>query len=112
MFSALWSWDGFRQIVQDAVNAIGNFIITGLQGVIAWLFALFMDMTGAVIEGFMSIIPGGYDIGDVSSLMDSVNMANSWVPFDLALSLIALWYGWVALFFGVKISLKVTPFIG
>ena len=40
MFSALWSWDGFREIIQDAVNAIGNFIVSGLQGVIAWVFSL------------------------------------------------------------------------
>ena len=104
MFSALWSWDGFREIIQDAVNAIGNFIVSGLQGVIAWVFSLFMDMTTAIIGSFLEAIPGGYGIEDVSVLMISVNAANAWVPFDLALTFLTLWYGWVAVFFGIKLT--------
>jgi hypothetical protein len=92
------SW--WEQAIMDAITTFWN-----------WLLDTLGDAVGEAIDWILASIPDNWMV-DTAVLGQWLEIANVWLPVDYGLTLMGMYYGFVAVFCTVKFILKCIPTVG
>ena len=76
-----------------------------------WLLSTMLDMANSLMGAIVNNMPSGWQ-ANISGIAPYVSLANAWVPIDLGLVLLGLYYTFLGVFVAVKFILKLIPGIG
>ena len=76
-----------------------------------WVQDTFWSALSGLADSFMSMLPQSFQV-NCASLAGYMAIANCWIPLDLGLSLLLIYWGFVSMFVMIKMVLKLIPWIG
>jgi hypothetical protein len=73
--------------------------------------AFFKVLTDGIVNGFVDSVPD-FGVAALDAPADYLGVANQYVPLDLLVSCILLYWGFVGVFWLFKMALKLIPTVG
>jgi hypothetical protein len=117
-----WAAVASAQTTQPALTSDGSWISSlissllntawgWLQSLCYWFLACLFDMGSWVLDLLIAAVPQSL-WPTFGTIQQYVDIANQWVPVDLALTLLGAYLTFLAVFVSIKCILKLIPTIG
>ena len=86
-------------------------IINALTAFWEWLSNSIKDLVDTGLGFLLEMVPADWQ-ANLEPMKVWIEVANSWVPLDYGITLLAVYYTFVAVFVTVKFVLKLIPTVG
>lgn len=90
---------------------LGDLILDALQACWRWIVDTAKSIGEGMMNGFLADIPELQGT-TIEPYYDMLQVANQWVPIDMAIAYIGVYWGFIISFIVFKMIIKFIPFIG
>ena len=100
-------FDALGSLIAKGANSFLEMVRAALNFILKFMFDLF----GSVIQHIYDALPTGWQ-PSVDAISHYVSIINVWVPVTFGITLMVMFYTFLAVFITIKFTLKLIPFIG